>query len=265
MLSRSLDKAKEAFKKRDPEASKRAHDAKVPEAEEEHKQEQGQYIKSLVYGGLDGIITTFAVVAGVAGASLSAAIVLIMGFANLIADGLSMAIGDFLSTKAEQEYSAAERKREKWEVENYPEGEIKEMIELYSEKGLPKEEAEKMVGILSKHKEAWVDVMMVEELGIVEDDESPLKNALVTFGSFCVFGFIPLVAYIAARVAPALSGLTFLTACILTGLTLFALGAVKVKFTSKNWFTSGLEMLLVGGIAAAAAYGIGHLLSGLAS
>ena len=78
-----------------------------------------------MYGGLDGIITTFAVVAGVAGASLSSGVVLILGFANLIADGLSMAIGDYLSTKAENEYNKAERAREKWEVENYPEGEKK--------------------------------------------------------------------------------------------------------------------------------------------
>ena len=88
-----------------------------------------------MYGGLDGIITTFAVVAGVAGASLSAGVVLILGFANLIADGISMAIGDYLSSKSEREYEAAERKREAWEVEHYPEGEKKELVELYEAQG----------------------------------------------------------------------------------------------------------------------------------
>ena len=121
-----------------------------------------------------------------------------------------------------------------------------------------------MVDTLSKHEKAWVDVMMVEELGIVEEQESPLKNALVTFFSFGIFGFIPLVAYVFAGLVPFLANNTFIVACILTGLTLFVLGAQKVRITAKNWFVSGIEMLVLGGIAAAAAYGIGALLQGLA-
>lgn len=264
MITRSLEKAKEAFRNRNAEASRAVHELKAEEADEHHTREQGQYIKSLIYGGLDGIITTFAVVAGVAGAHLAAGVVLILGFANLIADGLSMAIGDYLSTKAEREYKQTERVRELWEVENYPEGEKREMVELYMSKGVSEEDAKTVVEILSQHKEGWVDIMMVEELGIVEDDESPLKNALVTFFSFIVFGFIPVLAYVLARFIPVLTKSMFFTAAVLTGVTLFALGALKTKVTEKNWFTSGLEMLIVGGIAAAAAYGIGALLSGLA-
>lgn len=263
MLTRSLDKAKEAYKNRDPQASRKAHEGSGIEAVELHTPEQGKYIKSLVYGGLDGIITTFAVVAGVAGAALSPSIVLILGFANLIADGLSMAIGDFLSTKAEQEYNRAERERELWEVRHYPEGEKKEMVELYVEKGIDLKDAETVVDILSTKDEAWVDIMMAEELGIIEDDESPIKNAFVTFFSFLVFGFIPVMAYVAARFIPGMEN-TFLLAGVLTGVTLFLLGALKVKVTGMSWWKSGLEMLLVGGIAAGAAYGIGVLLSGLA-
>ncbi|MBN1834929.1 MAG: VIT1/CCC1 transporter family protein [Spirochaetales bacterium] len=264
MLSRSLDKAREAYKNRSVEHSRRAHDQSRAEATEEHRQEQGRYVKSLIYGGLDGIITTFAVVAGVAGASLSVAVVLILGLANLIADGLSMAIGDYLSTKAENEYARAERERERWEVEHYPEGERREMVELYMDKGIERQDAETVTGILSKHPEAWVSIMMVEELGIVESEESPLHNALVTFVSFGVLGFVPLLAYVFLRFAPALQGQTFWMSAVLTGLTLFSLGALKVRITARNWFTSGLEMLLVGGLAAAAAYGIGRALAGLA-
>jgi VIT1/CCC1 family predicted Fe2+/Mn2+ transporter len=262
MLSRNLDRAREAFKKKDVELSKKAHQESL-EAEEKHKQEHGQYIKSLIYGGLDGIITTFAVVAGVAGASLSAGIVLILGFANLIADGLSMAIGDYLSTKAEEEYKQAERQRELWEVENYPEGEKKELVELYMARGLTWEDAATITDIISKNKKAWVDIMMIEELGIIEEKESPLKNAVVTFFSFAFFGFIPLIAYVITKVI-AIGIFPFSLACILTGITLFSLGALKVKVTDRNWFVSGIEMLVVGGIAAASAYGIGVLLSGLA-
>jgi VIT1/CCC1 family predicted Fe2+/Mn2+ transporter len=261
MPSRDIQKAKAAYKEGDAEASRIAHDS---EAEEEHREQEGKYVKSIVYGGLDGIITTFAVVAGVAGASLSAGVVLILGFANLIADGLSMAIGDFLSTKAENEYNQAEREREVWEVDNYPDGEKKEMVELYTEKGIDKGDANTIVDIISRNKKAWVDIMMVEELGIIESDESPLKNAIATFLSFGVFGFIPLTTHLFSRFIPAIQPHAFLAACVLTGLTLFALGAVKVRITGRNWLKSGVEMFLVGGIAAAAAYAIGHVLAGLA-
>lgn len=261
MLTRSLDEAKAAYKNRDIDASKKAHIQGAKNTDEQHTQAQGQYIKSLIYGGLDGIITTFAVVAGVAGAALSPAIVLILGFANLIADGLSMAIGDFLSTKAQREYYLAEKRREEWEVENFPEGEKKEMIELYMDKGLDKKDAETISVILSKNNKSWVSIMMAEELGIIEDKGSPLKNAMVTFVSFIIFGFIPLLTYIVSKFIPFIGAKKFLLASILTGLTLFTLGAVKVKITNKKWALSGLEMFIVGGLAAAAAYGIGALVS----
>ncbi len=261
MITRNLDKAREAFRKGSPEASRLAH---AVSADEAHTQAQGRYLKSVVYGGLDGIITTFAVVAGVAGASLSAGVVLILGFANLVADGISMAIGDYLSSKSEREYEAAERKREAWEVEHYPDGEKQELVELYQGKGVSRADAESMVGILAKHPKAWVDIMMVEELGIVTSDESPLANAVATFLSFAAFALVPLVAYVLSTFVPALRASSFLLAAVLTGVTLFVLGSVKVRITGRNWLASGLETLAIGGVAAAAAYGVGVLLGGLA-
>ncbi len=261
MLTRSLEKAKEAYKTKDATASARAHQLSAPE---QHQSEQGQYLKSMVYGGLDGIITTFAVVAGVAGAELSAGIVLILGFANLLGDGISMAIGDFLSTKAERDYNRAEKERERWEVLNYPEGEKKELIEIYTARGMSHEDATTVTDIIAKTPEAWVNIMMVEELGIVEDSSSPLKNAFVTFASFSLFGVIPLAAYVLSRLFPLDPALNFPLAAALTGATLFALGAVKTRFTEQNWLLSGLEMLGVGGLASGAAYGIGLALGSLA-
>jgi vacuolar iron transporter family protein len=261
MPSRDFDGAKAAYRRKDADASRRAHEA---EAEEEHATEEGKYIKSVVYGGVDGIITTFAVVSGVAGASLAAGIVLILGFANLVADGLSMAIGDYLSTKAENEYNRAERQREVWEVQNYPEGEKKEMVELYVDKGLEDEDARALVDIIARNEKVWIDIMMVEELGILESGESPLKNAVATFLSFALFGFVPLMAHLLALVLPVIQPYAFPAASVLTGIALFVLGALKVRLTGLNWVLSGAEMLLVGGIAAMAAYGVGYLLSGLA-
>lgn len=261
MITRNLDKARKAYRQKNVHESREAH---LQQAPEEHQQEQGKYIKSIVYGGLDGIITTFAVVAGVAGASLSSGVVLILGFANLFADGLSMAIGDFLSTRAENEYNRAERERELWEVEHFPEGEKKEMVELYVHKGISQQDAEQMVGIMSKYSDAWVDIMMAEELGILESDENPLKNALATFSSFAVFGFVPLIAFVLSLLLPQAGTIAFPVASVMTGITLFVLGALKVRITQQFWLRSGLEMLVVGGLAAAAAYGIGALLAGLA-
>ncbi len=261
MLTRRLDKAKEAFRTRDADASRSAHEA----GHEPHDEGEGKYLKSIVYGGLDGIITTFAVVAGVAGASLEAGVVLILGFANLIADGLAMAFGEYLSGKAEREYHQTERERETWELENHPEGEMREMVELYVEKGLSEEDARTIVEILAKDKKVMVDAMMVEELGLLESNDSPYGNAVATFLSFVIFGFVPLFSYVTGRLGNFGSSFDgFPWACILTALTLFSLGALKTRFTKRSWLGSGMEMMLVGGIAAVAAFGIGRLLEGLA-
>ncbi|HSR89624.1 MAG TPA: VIT1/CCC1 transporter family protein [Candidatus Udaeobacter sp.] len=262
MLTRNLEKARNAFRHNDLAASRQAHES--GSAPEEHQTGNGQYLKSFVYGGLDGTVTTFAVVAGVAGAHLSAGLIFIFGIANLIADGISMAFGDYLSTKAENEYMAAERVRETWEVQNYPEGEKREMVELYTEKGIAPQDAKIAVEALSKIEKPWVDIMMVEELGLVENYESPLKNALVTFGSFTLFGSIPILIYIIAQFIPFFAIHTFATACVLTGLTLFILGTLKIYFTREVWYRAGLEMLLLGGLAATAAYIVGVMLSKLA-
>lgn len=262
--SRDLSAAKKAYQAGDIEAAAKAHSVQV--AHEDHTQESGKYIKSIVYGGLDGIITTFSVVASVAGAQLSTSVVLILGFANLFADALSMGVGDAISSKAEMELNRSERAREKWECENFLEGERREMVELYHQKGLSLEDAETVVAILSKDTEFFVDIMMVEELNLMplDEDESPIKNGMVTFASFVVFGLIPLLAYIAtANVTEKTSGsdTVFIIACVLTALTLFALGAVKAKIVRQKWWLGGGNMLLVGIVTATVSFLIGLIIS----
>lgn len=261
-LTRSIDKARDAFKTRDVAATIAAH-AGVGKKKHEETHGNAKYLKSIVYGGLDGIITTFAVVAGATGASFSTAVLLVLGFANLFADGISMAFGDYLSTKAEREYHAAEREREEWEVDNHLQGEKREMVEIYMTRGLSRGDAERVVNIISKKKKTFVDIMMLEELGIVEDAESPLKNAVATFFSFAVFGVIPLLTYVLGTFSDFAAASQFTTASVLTGLALFTLGAIKVHVTRRNLLVSGFEMLLIGGIAAAVAYGIGYFLAGV--
>lgn len=230
--------------------------------------EAGQYIKAAVFGGLDGIITTFAVVASVAGANLSTGIVIIMGFSNLIADGISMGFGEFVSMQSEKDYVQAERNREEWEYENGFEGEVKEMVDLYVEKGFSKKEAEGIISVMAGHKDFFIDHMMVQELGMMPPDpeESAWKSGLVMFVSFLIFGLIPLLSYLAfstinfkTNKADAL----FAIACVLTAVALFTLGAIKSKFSTQSWWRSGLWVLLNGTLAAAAAYLIGFGLEAL--
>ena len=205
---------------------------------------------------MDGIITTFAVVAASVGGSLSTDVILLMGFANLVADGLSMGFGDYLSSQAEFEYTRAEHTREKWELDNYPEGEKQEMVELYVKRGMTPADAESVIGVMSKYKNFFLDVMMVEELGLMPPDESdsPAKNGLVTFGAFLMFGFIPLTSYVLAGATGASDAANFVAACLLTALTLLVLGASKARFTNQSVTKSALLMLLNGGLAAVAAY-----------
>jgi VIT1/CCC1 family predicted Fe2+/Mn2+ transporter len=196
------------------------------------------------------------VVAASVGGSLSTDVILLMGFANLIADGLSMGFGDYLSSQAEFEYTRAEHKREKWELDNYPEGEKQEMVELYVARGMTQADAESVIEVMSKYKNFFLDVMMVEELGLMPPDESdsPAKNGMVTFVAFVVFGFIPLMSYVLAGATGASDVANFVAACVLTACTMLALGAAKAKFTNQSMVKSALLMLLNGGMAAVAAY-----------
>ena len=260
-LTERYDKARDAFSKKDVKLSKEIHSKPLASAETHNV--SGTYLKSVVYGGLDGTLTTFSIVSAVAGAALSPSIILVLGFANLVGDGFGMAVGDYLTTKAEMEYQEHERKREMWELETNSEGEKSEMVEIYEGKGISKKNATQIVDKMANHKEAFVDIMMVEELGINQSNENPIHNAIVTFFSFISFGVIPLLIYLLAQVISIKSNL-FIFAIILTGITLFVLGAVKTHITKKNWLMSGLETLIIGAIAATVSYGIGYALHGLA-
>ncbi|OGL83662.1 hypothetical protein A3B36_01225 [Candidatus Uhrbacteria bacterium RIFCSPLOWO2_01_FULL_55_36] len=211
----------------------------------------------MVYGANDGIVTTFAVVAGVAGAKLDAPVVLILGFANLIADGLSMAIGNYLGTKSEQQYVAQERTMEEWEVAHVPEEEREEIRQMYRAKGFQGEDLERAVAVITSDNKRWVDEMMRNELGVVADDEDPsrpFKNGLATFIAFVIAGFLPLVPYVFGASAKGL-----LPSSMMAGAALFAVGGARSFITKKSWWWAGIEMLLVGGIAAGAAYAVGAL------
>ena len=263
-FSKRVEDARKAFGKKDLQAARAAHDpAKIRRAAEHHGGTGSQYLGEMVYGGLDGIITTFAVVSGVAGAQLGANIILILGAANLFADGFSMAVGSYLSTKSEQEYYQREKERESWEVDHFPEGERAELVEMYRSQGYSDEDAATLVTIKSKNRKRWIQAMMIEELEMLEDTSNPYYNALVTLVAFVIAGSVPLLIYVIGLFAPVPAGAGFPTSLVLSGLALFGLGAAKVLVTQHNPWRSGLEMMLVGGLAAGVAYLVGMLLKGI--
>ena len=262
--SARLSLARLSFARNDPALAAAAHtpEAIARAANEQHGGAGSQYIGDMVLGGLDGIITTFAVVSGVAGAELGAQVLLIMGMANLLADGFSMGTGSFLSLKSEREYYKKEKEREAWEVEKFPEGEKRELFEIYRKQGYSAADAKKLVEINSKDPKRWVDTMMVEELGMLPDERTPIRSAAATFTAFVLAGSIPLLVYLFGLAVPVPAATSFAVSLGMSAAALFALGAAKVVVTHRNPLISGLEMLIVGSLAAGVAYVVGILLKG---
>ena len=217
------------------------------------------YVRDWIYGGVDGAVTTFAVVSGVAGAELSVPIVLILGFANLAADGFSMAASNFLGTRAEIDDYRRIEKIEYRHIELAPEGEREEIRQIYREKGFEGEELEKAVELITADKDRWVKTMMAEEYGLPAEIRSPWLAAGSTFSAFVVCGLVPLLPYLFG------SDSSFLVACIMTGITFFLIGSFKSRWSTSGWLRSGSETLFVGALAASLAYGVGVLLKGIAS
>lgn len=217
------------------------------------------YLGEFVYGGIDGAVTTFAVVAGATGAGLRSEIVIILGLANLIADGFSMSVGSFLSTKAEKENYEKHKRIEYWEIEHLPEKERDEVREIFEEKGFEGEMLEKIVDTITSDKDRWVDVMMKDELNMIQEDRSPFMMGLATFASFFVLGAIPLVVYIWDYVA-GFGADKFLWSSILTSISFVIIGYYKSIVTHTGKIRGVLETLLLGGIAAVLAYAVGDIL-----
>ncbi len=215
------------------------------------------YIRDFIYGGIDGAVTTFAIVSGVSGAELSTSIVLILGFANLAADGFSMAASNYLGTRAEQDDYKRLEKIEYRHIEVAPEGEREEIRQIYREKGFEGEELEKAVELITADNERWVKTMLTEEYGLAAEVRSPWKAAFATFAAFVICGLVPLLPFLFGMNA------SFLVSCILTGITFFLIGSFKSRWSTSSWFRSGLETLFVGALAAGLAYIVGVLLKGI--
>lgn len=220
----------------------------------------GEHVGDFVFGGIDGVVTTFAVVAGVAGADLSASIVLVLGLSNLLADGFAMAVGNFLSIRSEHERYARERTQELYEIEHMPEHERKEVEDIYRAKGFSGDTLTHIVETITADKDRWLNTMLQDELGLARDNRSPIKGGLITYGAFIIIGFIPLLSFVAAIFLNPLRPYTFTISVVLTAVALFTIGALKTLVVDRPFWRSGMETLFMGGLAAIVAYVVGYLL-----
>lgn len=272
-MPRDHDKARLAFTVRDLETAKGAqnivhgaYSELAGDHDEMHRMTSSEYLKALVFGGLDGIVTIFAVVAGCVGAELDPVKIIIVGLGNLFADAVSMGFGEYVSASAEQDFIASERRREESEVETRPEDEKTEMRDIYTDRyGFTEEDARLMVDVSFKYQKFFIQHMMVEELGLMSSDEgtTPIRRGLVMFVSFSVFGLVPLAGFVGWVVmmghnvsnAAAMS-----VACVMSLVTLFILGDFKGRLVGQNAVTSGILMAFNGVAAGLIAYGIGSFL-----
>lgn len=222
------------------------------------------YLGEFVYGGIDGSVTTFAVVAGAAGAALESEVVIILGFANLIADGFAMSVGSYLSTKSEIENYKKHQNIEYWEVDHLPEKEKEEIREIYQAKGFEGEILEQIVETITADKDRWVDVMMKEELEMSYETKAPLAMGGVTFLSFLIFGFVPLLVFVLEYLGflnqeeP-----LFLYSSVLTGAMFVLIGYFKAIVNQTKVLRSILETFFLGAAAASLAYWVGDVLEGM--
>ena len=259
--------AQAAYSALDVEASARAHASRVDGGHDEAHSKVGGQLKTIVFGGLDGILTSFAIVSSCAGSGLTSRVVLLLGACNILADAMAMGVGEYLSTKSSDEYARRERAREDWELRNHPEGEVEEMVEIYVQRGMSREDAQVVISTMAKYHDFFVDVMMVEELGLFVPEEDAwvesAKDGLLMFAAFVVFGTAPLVGYLLTPMFirdPSEHDL-FLAACCVTGITLFSLGAAKARFVQQRALKLGAETLALGALCASVAYFCGAALS----
>ncbi len=215
------------------------------------------YLGDFVLGAIDGAVTTFAIVAGVAGAGFGAFYAMVLGLANLLADGFSMAASNYLSTKADRHVVDQMRKLEEHHVEHIPEGEREEIRQIYAAKGFEPPLLEQIVEVITQDRRRWVDTMLTDEWGLQLDTPSPIKAASVTFAAFVFAGFVPLLPY-CLPVAMTPEDI-FLASSLATAATFVVIGLGKGLVVRQSLVLSVGETLLIGSGAAALAFLVGHL------
>jgi VIT1/CCC1 family predicted Fe2+/Mn2+ transporter len=217
----------------------------------------GNVIGDAVLGGIDGCVTTLAVVAGATGAGFSSTIALVLGLANLIADGFSMAVSNFEAIKARADYVDSLRREEQEHIRRTPDGEREEIRQIFARKGFSGATLETIVETISKDQPQWINTMLLEEHQVQPEGGSPLRSACATFAAFVAIGSVPLLPFLLTTGS---DEPVFALSAGLGALMFFSIGSVKSLFVAKPWLRSGIDTLLAGGMAALLAWLTGYLL-----
>ena len=229
------------------------HASTPPEMHHDHQNVQGGWLRPAVFGAMDGLVSNFALIAGVAGGGVSSHTVALAGVTGLLAGAMSMASGEYTSVRAQTEAMHAELAIERAEIARRPKAEEAELARIYRKRGLDPQLAHEVARQLSRDSENVWKVHAREELGFDPDTlPSPWTAAYSSFLAFSVGAFIPLLPYL-------LGAKSLVIAMVLAGLGLFAAGALVARFTRRAWWYSGLRQLLIGAAAAGVTYGLGHL------
>jgi VIT1/CCC1 family predicted Fe2+/Mn2+ transporter len=223
------------------------------------------YLRDFIYGAVDGIVTTFAVVSGVAGAGFASEVVIVLGAANLAADGFSMGISNYLGTRADRQLVETARRTEEEHINECPDGEREEVRQIFRRKGLEGNDLEQMISVVTSDRNRWINTMIQEEYGLHLEGPVPWRAATVTFLAFVLSGTLPLLPFVCEFVWPGSVMRPYGVSSAATALAFFMVGAVKGRFVYQRWFTSGAETCLAGGAAAMLAYTVGVLLGRVVS
>jgi VIT1/CCC1 family predicted Fe2+/Mn2+ transporter len=221
------------------------------------------YVGDFVLGAVDGAVTTFAIVAGAAGAGLSSGVAIVLGLANVLADGFSMAVGNFLKSRSDRQLLERFRRMEEMHIDEMPAAEREEIRQIFAGKGFDGSILDEIVRVITEDRKQWVDTMLTEEWGLQLNPPIPLYAALATMSAFVLAGMVPIVPLFFATEDSAAD--MFSIAALMTGITFFAIGYLRGRTSHEHrpWL-SGLETLGIGGAAAMLAYVVGVLLEGLA-
>jgi len=224
----------------------------------------GETVRDIVIGMADGLTVPFALAAGLTGAITNAGIIVTAGLAEIAAGSIAMGLGGYLAAKSDAEHYAKEREREKREVKEIPEEEMREVAEVFHSYGLSNEESEPIVAALAKHPQKWVDFMMRFELGLEKPDPKRALISAVTIASaYVAGGLIPLAPYIfAAYITPMdVRRNALLLSVAVTLIALFVFGFIKGRYTGTRPLRSALQTALIGSVAAGAAFLIARAIS----
>jgi len=212
-------------------------------------------LKDFVYGAIDGTVTTFAIISGVAGAGLSQGVIIALGLANVLADGFSMAASNYLGTRSELQNHRRITETENRHISNFRAGEITELKAILSHHGLSGTDLNSATDIITRCKPLWINLMLAGEYGLSPVEPRPLAASIATFIAFVACGLLPLLPFLLN------SDSAYIIAAGITAMTFLIIGAMRSRWSTQSWWLSALQTLLIGGCAATIAYVAGALVS----